>query len=55
MLTCFLQRAEDCETISCQKCKKDEVDKEIPKELVPSKCGPLVVKQADHQWVLQEA
>ena len=54
MLTCFLQRAEDYKSKGCQKSQKDEVDEEIPEEDVLAKCGPLVFKKADHQWVLQE-
>ena len=54
MLTGFLQRAEDYKSKGCQKSQKDEVDEEIPEEDVLAKCGPLVFKKADHQWVLQE-
>jgi len=54
VLTCFLQRAEDYKSKGCQKSQKDEIDEEIPEEDVSAKCGPLVLEEADHQWVLQE-
>ena len=54
MLTCFLQRAEDYKTKCCQKCQKEEVDEEIPKEDVSAKLGPLAFEKAGHQQMLQE-
>jgi len=54
VLTCFLQRAEDYKSKSCQKNQEDEVDEEIPEEEESAKFVPLAFEETDHQGVLQE-
>ena len=54
MLTWSFHRTEDHKSKGCQKCQKDEIDEEIPKEHISAKFLPLVVQETDYQWVLHE-